>query len=150
MGAIRGERLVEIDAPAERCFAIAADIERAPAWQAALEDVDVLARDGDGRAESVDAAFDARVRTIRTRLRFEYQPPTRIEWRQERGDVKALHGWWHFEDLGDGRTAATYGLEVDPGRMLGLLLRGPTEGKVRDFLLGGAAEGLKARAEGAA
>jgi ribosome-associated toxin RatA of RatAB toxin-antitoxin module len=150
MGAIRGERLVAIDARPERCFAIAADIERAPAWQAALEEVDVLARDGDGRAASVDAQFDARVRTIRTRLRFEYRPPARIEWRQERGDVKALHGWWQFEDLGDGRTVATYGLEVDPGRMLGLLLRGPTEAKVRDFLLGGAAEGLKARAEGAA
>ena len=33
------------------------------------------------------------------------------------------------------------------GRMLGLLLRGPAEGKVRDFLLGDAAAGLKQRAE---
>ena len=31
--------------------------------------------------------------------------------------------------------------------MLGLLLRGPAETKVRDFLLGNAAEGLKERAE---
>ena len=31
--------------------------------------------------------------------------------------------------------------------MLGLLLRGPAEAKVRDFLLGDAAEGLKQRAE---
>jgi uncharacterized membrane protein len=146
--AIRGERTVEIDAPVERCFAIAADIERAPAWQAALEDVDVLSRDGDGRAASVDASFDARVRTIRARLRFAYEPPLQIDWRQERGDVKALHGWWRLEDRGDGRTSATYGLEVDPGRMLGLLLRGSMEDKVRDFLLGGAAEGLKGRAEG--
>ena len=30
MGTIRGERTVEIDAPVERVFAIAADIERAP------------------------------------------------------------------------------------------------------------------------
>ena len=52
-----------------------------------------------------------------------------------------------MEDLGSGRTRATYGLEVDPGRMLGMLLRGPAEGKVRDFLVGGAADGLKERAE---
>jgi uncharacterized membrane protein len=148
MGVIRGERMVEIDAPIERCFAIAADIERAPSWQAALSDVDVLARDGDGRAESVDAEFDARVRAIRSRLRFSYDAPSRVEWDQERGDVKALHGWWQLDDLGDGRTRATYGLEVDPGRMLGLLLRGSMEGKVREFLLAGTAEGLKARAEG--
>ncbi len=148
MGAIRGERMLEIDAPVERCFEIAADIERAPSWQAALQDVEVLERDGGGRPKSVDASFDARVRTIRARLWFVYAEPSRIEWRQEHGDVKALHGWWRLDDLGDGRTRATYGLEVDPGRMLAMLLRGSMEGRVREFLLGGAAEGLKARAEG--
>jgi ribosome-associated toxin RatA of RatAB toxin-antitoxin module len=148
MGVITGERMVEIDAPIERCFEIAADISRAPSWQAALQDVEVLERDGDGRAASADAEFDARVRTIRSRLRFSYGAPARIDWEQERGDVKALRGWWRLEDLGGGHTRATYGLEVDPGRMLGMLLRGSMEDKVRDFLLGGAAEGLKARAEG--
>ena len=34
--------------------------------------------------------------------------------------------------------------------MLGMLLRGPAESKVRDFLLGSAAEGLKEKAEGLA
>jgi hypothetical protein len=32
--------------------------------------------------------------------------------------------------------------------MLGMLLRGPAEGKVRDFLVGNAADGLKQKAEG--
>jgi uncharacterized membrane protein len=147
MGIIRGERTVEIDAPVDRVFAIAADIEHAPEWQQSLKDVDVHERDGDRRATSVETESDAKVRTIRSRLRFAYDPPTRITWEQERGDVKALSGWWRLEDLGGGRTRATYGLEVDPGRMLGMLLRGPAEGKVRDFLVGGAAEGLKERAE---
>jgi uncharacterized membrane protein len=147
MGTIRGERTVEIDAPVQRVFEIAADIEHAPEWQRSLTDVEVLERDGERRAKSVETESNASVRTIRSRLRFEYEPLTAITWDQERGDVKALRGWWHFEDLGGGRTRATYGLEVDPGRMLGMLLRGPAEGKVRDFLVGGAAEGLKERAE---
>ena len=147
MGIIRGERTVEIEAPVDRVFAIAADIEHAPEWQKSLTDVEVLERDGERRAKSVETESNASVRTIRSRLRFEYEPLSAITWDQERGDVKALRGWWHFEDLGGGRTRATYGLEVDPGRMLGLLLRGPAEGKVRDFLVGGAAEGLKERAE---
>jgi uncharacterized membrane protein len=147
MGTIRGERTVEVDAPVERVFEIAADIEHAPEWQKSLTDVEVLERDGERRAKSVETESNASVRTIRSRLRFEYEPLSAITWDQERGDVKALRGWWHFEDLGGGRTRATYGLEVDPGRMLGLLLRGPAEGKVRDFLVGGAAEGLKERAE---
>jgi uncharacterized membrane protein len=147
MGTIRGERTVEIEAPIERVFAIAADVEQAPEWQPSLTDVEVLARDGDGRAQSVDTESDASVRTIRSHMTFAYDPPTAITWEQDRGDVKSMQGWWRLEDLGDGRTRATYGLEVDPGRMLGMLLRGAVEGKVRDHLVGGAAEGLRARAE---
>jgi uncharacterized membrane protein len=147
MGTFSGERTVEIDAPVQRVFEIAADIERAPEWQQSLKDVEVLERDGDRRATRVDTESDASVRTIRSRMTFAYDPPTAITWEQERGDVKSMNGWWRLEDLGAGRTRATYGLEVDPGRMLGLLLRGPVEGKVRDFLVGGAVEGLKERAE---
>lgn len=147
MGTLRGERTVEIDAPIQRVFEVAADLERAPEWQHSLRALEVHERDGDRRATTVDTESDAKVRTIHSRLRYVYEPPTRITWDQERGDVKAVHGWWRLEDLGSGRTRATYGLEVDPGRMLGLLLRGPAEGKVRDFLLDGTAEGLKERAE---
>jgi uncharacterized membrane protein len=147
MGLIEGERGVEIDAPIDRCFDIAADIENAPDWQGSLKDVEVLETDADGRAELVETESDAKVKTVKARLRFSYFPPERIEWDQEKGDTKSLKGWWDFEDLGGGRTRAAYGLSVDPGRMLGMLVRGPIEGQVRDFLLGGAAEGLKQKAE---
>ncbi|MEA2458752.1 MAG: hypothetical protein QOC95_1724 [Thermoleophilaceae bacterium] len=147
MGTITGERSVEIEAPIDRCFEIAADIENAPVWQGSLKDVEVLEHDADGRAELVETESDAKVKTVKARLRFSYEEPTRITWVQEKGDTKALDGWWDLEDLGGGRTRATYGLEVDPGRLLGMLLRGPAESKVRDFLLGGAAEGLKSHAE---
>jgi uncharacterized membrane protein len=147
MANIRGERTVEIDAPLQRCYDIAADVEHAPEWQGSLKDVEVLERDGQGRATRVETESDAKVRTVRARLLFSYTEPTRIDWEQEKGDVKSLHGWWQLDDLGDGRTRATYGLDADPGRVLGLLLRGPVQDSVRDFLLGGAAEGLKRRAE---
>ena len=147
MGLIEGERTVEIDAPVERCFEIAADIENAPDWQGSLQDVDVLERDDEGRAELVETKSDAKVKSVRAVLRFSYTEPTEVRWVQEKGDTKSLEGWWKLEDLGGGRTRASYGLAADPGRMLGMLLRGPAEAKVRDFLLGGAAEGLKRQAE---
>ena len=147
MGVIKGDRSVEIDAPIERCFEIAANIEAAPEWQGSLQDVEVLERDGDKRAMLVETKSDAKVKSVRAVLRFSYEEPTRIEWIQEKGDTKALRGWWEFEDLGSDRTRATYALETDPGRVLGMLLRGPAETAVRDFLLGGAAEGLKRQAE---
>ena len=147
MANITGEKTVEIDAPIERCFQIAADIENAPDWQGSLKDVEVLERDGDRRAEVVETESDAKVKTVKARLRFSYEEPTRITWVQEKGDTKSLKGWWDFEDLGADRTRASYGLDVDPGRMLGMLLRGPVQDQVRNFLLGGAAEGLKKQAE---
>jgi uncharacterized membrane protein len=147
VGTISGERSVEIDAPIARCFEIAADIKNAPEWQGSLKDVEVLERDAERRAELVETESDAKVKTVKALLRFSYEEPTGVRWVQEKGDTKSLVGWWKLEDLGDGRTRATYALEVDPGRMLGMLLRGPVEDQVRNFLLGNAADGLKQRAE---
>jgi uncharacterized membrane protein len=148
MGTISGERSVEIDAPMERCYEIASDIANAPEWQGSLKDVEVLERDSQKRATLAETESDAKVKTVRSTLRFSYEEPTAIRWVQEKGETKSLTGSWTFEDLGEGRTRATYALDADPGRVLGLLLRGPAESKVRDFLLGDAAEGLKQRAEG--
>ena len=138
---------MEIDAPIERCFEIAADIENAPEWQGSLRDVEVLESDAEGRPALVDTKSDAKVKTVKARLRFTYDEPTGIRWVQEKGDAKSVEGSWKFEDLGGGRTKATYALASDPGRILGMLLRGPVEGQVRNFLLSGAAEGLKEHAE---
>src|SRR5918997_4626236 len=113
MGTIKGDRTVEIEAPIERCFEIAADIENAPDWQGSLKDVEVLERDDDGRAELVETESDAKVKTVKALLRFSYDEPTSVRWVQEKGDTKSLEGWWRFEDLG-GRTRASYGLRTDP------------------------------------
>lgn len=144
---LNGEHTVEIDAPLDRVYAIAADLERAPEWQSSLVSVDVLERDGEGRPALVETVSDAKVKTVKARLRFSYAPPSRIDTLQEKGDLKALSGRWTFADLGDGRTKATYALEVDPGRMLGMLLRGPAVDRVRAVLIDEAAEELKTRAE---
>ena len=148
MGNLGGERTVEIDAPLAEVYAIAADIPGAPEWQGSMKEVDVLESDAEGRATLVETTNDAKVKSVRTKLRFSYPSDTRIEWVQEKGDLKSLTGSWTFEDLGGDRTRATYSLNGDPGRMLGMLLRGPVEDQVRNFLLGGAAEGLKKKAEG--
>jgi uncharacterized membrane protein len=149
MGRLIGKRSVEVNAARERCYAVAADIEQSPEWQGSLRRVEVLERDAEGRPALVQTESDAKVKTIKSRLRFSFEPPSRIRWVQEEGDTRSLDGSWVFEELGDGRTRATYALAVDPGRVLGMLLRGPAEGKVREYLLGDAAEGLKGRAEDA-
>jgi uncharacterized membrane protein len=150
VGTLEASWTVEIGAPRERCYEIAADIEGAPEWQGTLERVEVLKRDREGKAVVVDTTSNASVKRVRSRLRFSYQPPGGITWEQEEGEAKWLTGSWEFEEAGDGRTKATYGLRSDPGRILSLLLRGPVEGKVKELLTKGAAEGLKEKAEEAA
>jgi ribosome-associated toxin RatA of RatAB toxin-antitoxin module len=146
MGIINARAEVDVVASAERCYAIAADLERAPEWQRSLQTVEVLERDAQGRPSHEETVSDASVKTITTRLRFAYDPPSAIRVRQEKGDLKTLEGGWTFTESG-GRTQATYALDADPGRVLGMLLRGPVLDKVKQVLVGEAAEGLKARAE---
>jgi uncharacterized membrane protein len=149
MAELEASWTVEIDAPRERCYKIAADIEGAPRWQGTLEEVEVLKRDAERRPELVETVSDAKVKKARSVLRFSYDPPGGISWEQEEGDTKWLVGSWEFEELDPGRTRATYALRADPGRMLGMLLRGPVEDKVKEALTRGAAEGLKGEAESA-
>ncbi len=149
MGVLEASWSVEIEAPRDRCYEIAADVEGAPGWQGTLEEVDVITRDDEGRAELVHTVSDATVKKVKSELRFSYDPPDGIRWEQEKGEVKWLNGYWDFEEIDAGRTRATYGLRGDPGRMLSLLLRGPVESRVKEFLTRSAAEGLKTEAESA-
>jgi len=147
MGKLIASHTVEIDAPRDRVYEVAADVPGAVTWNPAMESVDVLETDAQGRAELVEAEADVKVKKSKSILRFSYDPPNGLSWVQEKGDVKSVDGRWELTELEGGRTRATYALDVDPGRMLGMLLRGPVENQVKDFLTKGAAEGLKEHVE---
>jgi uncharacterized membrane protein len=147
VGTITAERTVEIEAPLERCYEIVADLESTPEWQDSMIAIEVLERDRQQRPTVCEITSDAKVRQVKSLYRFAHHPPDRMSWEQEKGELKALTGEWRLEDLGEGRTRAIYHLEADPGRVLGLLLRGPVEGKVKEFLTKDAAQGLKRAAE---
>lgn len=148
MGILKAERTVEIDAPIDRCYEIIVDLDSTPEWQETMVSLEVLDRDGQGRAKRVEVVSDAKVKQVTSILRFDYPAGSdRLTWEQEKGELKWLNGEWRLEDLGDNRTGATYALEADTGRMLGMLIRGPVEGKVKELLTKDAAEGLKRRAE---
>jgi ribosome-associated toxin RatA of RatAB toxin-antitoxin module len=147
VGELRAERTVEIEAPLSRCFELVSDLESTPDWQESMVSIEVLERDSEKRPTLCEVVSDAKIRQVTSELRFAHHPPDSLTWEQEEGEMKRLNGSWTLEDLGDGRTRATYSLIGDPGRMLGLLLRGPVEGKVKEFLTKDAAEGLKKAAE---
>ena len=148
MGSISGSSTAEIDAPIEQVWAVVEDVVSAPEWQDGLKDVEELERDSEGHVVLVESSNDAKVRTIKSIVRFSYQAPTRLSWQQEKGELKSVDGSWELEDLGDGRTRATYSLEVELGRMLGMVIRGPLVDALRGQLVNSRAGELKQRVEG--
>ncbi len=149
MAHMGGTASAEIEAPLEQVWAIVEDVLIAPDWQGGLEAMSALERDDEGRPTLVETESDIKVRRVKTQVRFSYEPPTRLSWVQEKGDLKSVEGSWVLEDLGGGRTRATYSLDGDPGRMLGMLIRGPVEAAARAVLVNARPGELKARAEGA-
>jgi hypothetical protein len=123
------------------------NVEAAPDWQNGLKSMRVLERDGEGRAVLCESESDAKVRTVKSTVRFEYAGPTKLSWSQLKGELASVDGSWELQDLGDGQTRATYALEVDPGRMLGMIIRGPLVDLLREMLVGARAGELKRHAE---
>jgi carbon monoxide dehydrogenase subunit G len=148
MAVLAGSSSAEIDAPIEQVWKAVEDVEKAPDWQGGMKDLTAIETDDQGRPTLVETEADAKVTTIKTKVEFTYEGPTRLSWEQVKGDLKSLVGSWELEDLGDGRTRATYALEGDTGRVLGMLVRGPVEDKLRDFLVNARADELKAYVEG--
>jgi ribosome-associated toxin RatA of RatAB toxin-antitoxin module len=144
---LNGSSTAEIDAPIDRVWALVEDVESAPGWQGGLNGMRALERDDQDRATLCEAAADIKVRTVKSEVRFTYDGPTLLSWRQEKGELKSVDGRWELEDLGHDRTRATYAIEVDLGRVLGMLVRGPVEGAIRAMLVGARAGELKRQVE---
>ena len=148
MGHLGGSASAEIDAPLEEVWAVVQDVMAAPEWQGGLDKMAALERDPDGRPTLVETENDIKIRCVKSRVRFRYEGPTRLSWTQEKGDMKSVDGFWELEDLGNGRTRASYTLDADPGRMLGLVIRGPVEAATRAILVNGRPDELRRRVEG--
>jgi len=144
MGLNWAEHTVEIAAPIETCFGAIIDYETFPKWQSAVVDTEVLDWDAKGRGKRVRLFVDAKVRKVDYTLDYRYDQPTRIEWDFVEGNgINDADGHYLFEDLGDGRTRATYkfGLEV------GLPLPGPVARRAHRSTLKASVEDLKREAE---
>jgi carbon monoxide dehydrogenase subunit G len=147
MGRLSDSASAEIDAPLEEVWAVVQDVMAAPEWHAGIEKMTALERDAHGRPTLVDTENDIKGRRVKARVRFRYERPTRLSWTQEKGDMKSAEGVWELEDLGNGRTRASYSLDADPGRVLGLVIRGPVGTATRAILVNGRPDELRRRVE---
>ena len=147
MGNLTGSSTAEIDAPMSASGSWSRTSRRRPGWQGGLKGLHAIERDGEGRAVLCGTESDGKVRTLKSIVRFSYDGPTELRWTQEKGDMKSVLGSWKLEDLGSDRTRATYALDVDLGRMLGMVIRGPLVDMLRDMLVKARAGELKKHVE---
>lgn len=140
---ISGSASIEIDAPIQQVYDVAADAAGATRWQPEIKSTEVLERDPQGQQVLVEMETDLKVKTVDVLMRFSYDEPRGLSWVQQKGPLKSVEGSWAFEDLGDDRTRATYEMTVDLGRALGLVVRGPLVGVLRGALVESMPEKLK-------
>jgi len=133
----------EIDATPERCFEALTDYEHLPSWQGAVRSARVLERDDQGRGSIVEYEVDARVKTVRYKLRQVYDAPRRLASEYFGGDFRDFSGEWRFEPVDGGRTRAELDLKIDPGRFV----PGPVRGAIADAVMKRALKDLKAHLE---
>ena len=133
----------EIDATPQQCFDLLTDYERLPEWQGAVRSAEILERDDQGRGAVVEYEVDARVKTVRYRLRQVYDEPRRLASEYLGGDFRDFSGEWRFLPGGDGRTRVELDLAIDPGRFV----PGPVRGAISDAVMKRALRDLKREAE---
>jgi ribosome-associated toxin RatA of RatAB toxin-antitoxin module len=136
-------RTIEVGAPPERCFALMTDYERIPSWQGAVRSIEVLERDQQGRGSVLAYEIDAKVRTVRYRLRQIYDEPHRLASEYLGGDFRDFAGEWRFVPAGEARTRVELDLRIDPGRFVPRPLRGA----ISDAVMKRALRDLKRKAE---
>jgi hypothetical protein len=148
MGKLIGESSTEIEAPIDAVWAEVQDVLAAAEWQGGMKRMTALETDAEGRATLVEVTADGKVKDLVSTQRFTYAGPTTLSWEQTKGEMKSVEGSWQLESIDEARTKATFALEVDLGRKLGLVIRGPVEMALRAMLVNPRAGELKKRVEG--
>ena len=138
-------KTAEIDATPQQCFDLLTDYERLPEWQGAVRSASILERDAQGRGAVVEYEVDARVKTVRYRLRQVYDEPARLASEYLGGDFRDFSGEWRFVALDERRTRVELDLQIDPGRFV----PGPVRGVIADAVMRRALRDLKTHLESA-
>lgn len=106
---------ITIDAPPERVWEIAVDIENYPSWAHDIKDVTVHAIDDHGRPAQVEFRASALGRSTHYTLQYDYtNAPQELGWSMLRGDIqRSIDGVFKFTPGGTGGTDVQYDLAID-------------------------------------
>jgi len=136
---------LEIDAPAEALYDVAADIASYPEWATGVKEVEVLESTPEGRVERARFVLEGFVKEIEYVLRYTHDRPNVLSWAAEEDskDVRMLEGSYTFNVV-DGATEVVYALTVEPNFTIPGFLRRQAEKQIVTTAL----RGLRKRVTG--
>ena len=136
---------IDIEATAEEILEVATDFDSYPDWNANIKKVEIKETDEDGWPTQVWFEVDAKVKTVRYTLEYDYSnAPESFSWDLLEGDVKSLSGSYRFDEFED-VTDVTYELSIDPGFPIPGFMKRQAEKQIMSSAL----KDLKKRVEGA-
>ena len=105
---------LEIDAPAEDLYDVAADVAAYPDWASGVKEVEVLESDENGRVDRARFVVEGFIREIEYILKYTHDRPGTLSWvAEESDDLKMLEGSYQFTTKDDA-TEVVYSLTVEP------------------------------------
>lgn len=136
-------RTIIINAPVEKVFDVITQYERYPEFLPEVKEIRTANRQGN----TVDVHYKVDVvKTIRYSIRVTEERPRRMAWSFIEGEMmKDNKGSWVLEPEGEGKTRATYNVEM----ALGLLVPKAVVNALVDTSLPKMLDAFKRRAEGA-
>ena len=137
---------IRIEAPVERCLAVALDFERYPDWARDVKQAAVLERDAEGRGSRVEFRAAGLGKSFRYTLAYDYsQMPSAFSWQLVEGEgLRRLDGSYRFEADGES-TRVHYELAVD----ISIPLPGLIKRRAAGMIMGTALKELKKAVEAA-
>ena len=136
---------ITIEAAPADVMAVIADFARYPDWTGEVKEAEVLATDGQGRAEQVRLVMDAGAIKDDHTLAYRWIGASEVQWSLVKSQMlRTLDGSYALAALDGGvRTEVTYQLTVDVKiPMLGMIKR-----KAEKVIIDRALAGLKKRVE---
>ena len=109
-------RSIVIDVPPEKLFDVIVDYDRYPEFLPEVKEAH--SKDRKGNAVDVDYVADV-VKRIRYTLHHVEERPRAVRWTFVKGELmRDNHGSWTLEPTPDGKTRATYTIEVGVGPLV--------------------------------
>ncbi len=115
-------RSITINVPTDKFWAVINDFKSYPEFLPEIRKI-AVADAGGGKSDvsyTIELALPVLnvTKTINYTLRMVPEPMKRLSWTLVKGDMKENRGAWVIEPQGDGKTKATYSLEIGVGLLI--------------------------------